>query len=204
MRSSSIIENAIEKKDVTILSNNCAGGILYHQLGMKFNSPTINLFLKTNDFLELVKNLREYEHCELIEDVSTQEAYPVGILKGENLKPIKIKFIHYQSFNEAKQKWIERYKRINYDNICIIMETGISTTDKVKNEFQKLPYDKKVIIVDEEDGLYPEAFFVDIYKQDYSWGKLLFQDTYYGKGQYLNLDRFDYVEFLNSGVIQSA
>lgn len=30
--------------DVTIISTNCTGGILYHDLGLEFKSPTVNLF----------------------------------------------------------------------------------------------------------------------------------------------------------------
>ena len=36
----------LKNNNITILSNNCLAGILYHDFQMKFNSPTINLFLK--------------------------------------------------------------------------------------------------------------------------------------------------------------
>ena len=35
----------LKNKDFTIFSCNCTGGVLYHDLGMKFLSPTINLYM---------------------------------------------------------------------------------------------------------------------------------------------------------------
>ena len=48
-----ILRGRIEKKnrrllknrDIPIISANCVGGVIYHDLGLAFNSPTINLFL---------------------------------------------------------------------------------------------------------------------------------------------------------------
>ena len=37
------------------------------------------------------------------------------------LDDIEIHFNHYISFEEAKNKWDERKRRINYDNIYIVM-----------------------------------------------------------------------------------
>ena len=44
----------------TIISSNCNGGIIYHDLGLPFNSPTINLSMDTDDFIKLVSNLKYY------------------------------------------------------------------------------------------------------------------------------------------------
>ncbi len=194
----------LKNRNITILSNNCTAGVIYHKLKLKFLSTTINLQIDNEDFLELVQHLCEYENSSLIEGVSSKAPYPIGILEGGDLKNIKIKFMHYKSFEEAKEKWFERYKRINYDNICIIMETGITTTGTIKDIFHQLPFHKKVIFVNEKDASYPESYFVDIYGADYVYGKLLFRDMCHGIGQYLYLDRFDYVNFLNSGEITSA
>lgn len=36
--------------DISIICNNCLGGFLYHDYKMKFNSPTINLFINAYDY----------------------------------------------------------------------------------------------------------------------------------------------------------
>lgn len=194
----------LKSGEVTILSNNCAAGVIYHRLKLKFKSPTINLSIDKEDFFEFIQHLHEYGKCSMIEDTSSKEPYPVGILGGDGLKNIRLNFMHYKSFEQAKEKWFERYKRINYNNICIVMETGIATTREIKESFQRLPFDKKVMFINELDLSFPEGFFVDIYNEDYVYGKLFFRDLENGIGQYLNIDRFDYVAFLNHGKIKSA
>ena len=38
--------------DFTLIARDCIGGILYHQLGLKFLTPTINLFLTPKSVLK--------------------------------------------------------------------------------------------------------------------------------------------------------
>ena len=47
---------ALTNKDFTIICNNCNGGTLTHDLGMRFNSPTVNLFFSSYDFFDFVEN----------------------------------------------------------------------------------------------------------------------------------------------------
>ena len=115
---------------MTIISNNCSGAYLYHDLGLKFNSPTINLQILPQEYTKFCKNLKDYMSMEVQEykDFSKvhQEQmfhllggnnpyFPVGIL-GD----IAILFQHYKTFEEAKEKWDERKQRIDYDNLKYI------------------------------------------------------------------------------------
>lgn len=52
-------------QDVTILSNNCLGGVICHELGLRFLSPTINLWMTPSDFIKYCANLRHYSACKL-------------------------------------------------------------------------------------------------------------------------------------------
>lgn len=44
---------AVQESKVSIISDNCWGGITYHSLGLEFLSPFINLFLESEDYLRL-------------------------------------------------------------------------------------------------------------------------------------------------------
>lgn len=47
----------LKNRDITIISANCVGGVIYHDLGLAFNSPTINLFFNVNINLGLLENV---------------------------------------------------------------------------------------------------------------------------------------------------
>lgn len=108
-------QKKIKNKDFSILCSTCIGGVIYHRLGMKFLSPTINLWIDNKDFIKMCCDLKYYMNLTL-EKVDSEYSFPVGCLGGE----IKIYFNHYKTFEEAEEKWIERKNRINYNNLYVI------------------------------------------------------------------------------------
>ncbi len=95
---------------------NCIGGEMYHDLGMQFTSPTINLFFRADDFIKIAEHPKEYlmQKLEFIEETET---YPVAMLKDA-----KVHFLHYKTSAEAAGKWYERIERIDFDNLYIIAD----------------------------------------------------------------------------------
>lgn len=129
------------KNPPSIISRHCWGGLLLNQLGLKFNTPFINLFLFDEDFNKLARNFDYYINQELQFEKEEYEHilkrnYPVG-----RLDDVLIYFNHYTSFQEAKRKWDERKERINFDNL--FFET---TTEDINLalEFDSLPLDHKL------------------------------------------------------------
>lgn len=113
------LQEQLDNENFTIISSTCVGGKIYHDLGLRFTSPTINLWIGAKDFLKFVKDLKYYlEDCELSEIKDSNEENPVGIL-GEGNKKVTIHFTHYPNFKIAKEKWNSRKKRVNYDKIYI-------------------------------------------------------------------------------------
>jgi uncharacterized protein (DUF1919 family) len=129
-----IYEKKLRKKlkndEFSILCPNCIGGIIYNRLGKKFLSPTINLCFSSKDFLKFILDLENYLSKEL-KFIESEYDYPVALL-GD----IEIKFNHYNSQIEALEAWNRRKKRINYDNLFIIMydRGGITREDILKLE----------------------------------------------------------------------
>ena len=56
----------LHTKNFTIITNNCAGGVIYSALGCEFNSPFINMLIEPNDFVRLCNNIYEYLNAPLL------------------------------------------------------------------------------------------------------------------------------------------
>lgn len=137
----------LKNKDFSLISSNCNGGWILHELGLEFNSPFVNLFITASDYIKLLSDLEIYLNTELIflekgkgTKLYPNLNYPVGILKD-----IYIYFMHYQSEEEAYQAWNRRVKRIRWDNLFIIMTDRSFCTYDDLVAFDELPYKNKVV-----------------------------------------------------------
>lgn len=189
----------LKNNEITLITNNCVGGVICHDLHLRFNSPTVNLFFTNNDFITFCMYLDEYIACDVHEVMEHDKKYPVGVLSGSK-GDVMIYFMHYNSFQEAKFKWDERKKRINFHKIFIIMESQRDSEDNLIR-FNDIPYDNKVIITDGVISSIKSSFPIknNFYGSNYRSGKLL-EYPNYGLKRYLN--EFDYVYFFNTGKIR--
>lgn len=180
----------------SIICQNCIGGVIYHNLGLPFLSPTINLWMEEKDFYRFAANLKHYLSLEL-QFVSGIDNTPTAWC-GD----ILIHFNHYRSEEEAASKWYERRQRVNYDNLFFIcsdrwsaskvlqpMEEDIRSLAEVEargrcvfavKEYEGLNYIYHLRKDPDDDCVYP--FMVDKYEKLPFW-KWEFQ--------------FDYVKWLN-------
>ncbi|WP_249109981.1 DUF1919 domain-containing protein [Prevotella sp. oral taxon 475] len=127
----------------TIICNNCVGGVILHDLGLRFNTPTINtLFLCFEDFLYFVEHLEEFSKLDVHELKQTENVFPVGI-QEYNGRIIKIGFVHYASFDEGRAVWMKRMKRANLNNTFIVYESR-TIKDKELKAFSSIKYPKLV------------------------------------------------------------
>ncbi|MBO7467833.1 MAG: DUF1919 domain-containing protein [Bacteroidaceae bacterium] len=189
------IRKRLKNKSFSILAPTCIAGVIYHELGQQFLSPTINLWMYDKDFLRFVHNLRHYLNSKLrfvqgIDDTPTAW-----------LDDILIHFNHYHSEEEAATKWYERAKRVNYDNLFIIMadqpDGGVITHEDMLS-LKEIPCKGKIVfsVKDYDDVPYivhlpkdPQKDCVNMYMFDktkilqrYRWEK-----------------EWDYVKWLNQG-----
>lgn len=183
----------LKNPDVSIISMNCTGGILYHDLGLRFNSPTINLYFPAEDFIKFCENMPYY----LSLDQMTECLDPV--IKGSRIYPvaylgdIKLFLVHYASVPEAQQKWNERKSRIQSDNIVIIATDRDGMTKELKNRFEKLPY-PKVMFIHKPDEQHPNCFYLPGYENETSVGIITDPAGWQG---FRPIDQFDYVSLFN-------
>ena len=72
--------NYDELSDVSIFAANCIGGELYYLLGLKFQSPLINISINRDQFIVLCANLKEYLSQPI--SVSMRDGMCVGKIGG--------------------------------------------------------------------------------------------------------------------------
>ena len=84
-----------------------------------------------------------------------KQKYP-GFMLGD----VEVKMLHYidrDCVNTAKRKWTERLRKINWDNLLVMMSTN---EPAVLDEFDQLPFDKKICTVPFKSDI-PSAFYID-------------------------------------------
>ena len=190
----------LKNKDISLICSNCTGGIIYHWLGLKFNSPFINLYMTGEEYIKALENWKEFLDAEIVEDTSADETYPVGI----GYSGIKIHFMHYVTFDEALKKWNQRKVRIKSDNIAF-MFTNYAGGYTLLERFDRLPFQHKVVFTDEKypdikSAVYLKGFkrFCKLYRKFKKNGVpniWMTQNLITGKRF---IDQFDYVSWFNS------
>ena len=117
----------------TLIANNCIGGSILHDLGLRFNTPTINLQILPREYIKFCKDFRHYMETEITEckqsELSDVHKYdlinmfghvPVNEFPYGLCDDILICFQHYETFEEAKAAWDRRKARVDYNHIGFI------------------------------------------------------------------------------------
>ena len=165
----------------------------YEYFGLPKLTPTVGSFLFPKDYLKLISNLHHYMNCPL-EIINVKESNyadnldkniscPVGVVDD-----VEIFFLHYLNAEIAKEKWLRRVKRINYDNLIFKFSfmNGCTEEDIVCFDEMKLPGKKLAFVKDK--NLINEC---NVYYPGFENEKQLLNDTFY-------LDKyFDLIAFIN-------
>ncbi len=131
----------LKNHKISLLSNNCNGACILHDLGIQLDSPFVNLWLFPEDFIKYCEDIDHYQTFEL-EFIDEWGGYKYPLAK---LDDITIHFMHYHTEEEAKQKWIERSKRIKKENIFILVTERDGLTQEQMKRLNKLPYPKAIL-----------------------------------------------------------
>lgn len=181
----------------TILCSNCIGGILYNRLGEHFNSPTVNLRLSNKDFCNFLQHFDYYINQDVTDNGLDKDKNPTGIIfgNGKDIPNIVIFFVHFKDFQDGRNKWNERKKRIRRDNLYIMMydADGVTTEDLKKVEDFKC--NNKVIFTPNKDLDVDWSFYINAknntgYLPEFYLLRNMFGNTRVER-------KFDFVSFLN-------
>lgn len=195
LRDRIIIQNykqQLQNQTPCIISSNCIGGIIYHDLQLPFLSPTINLFFYPQDYLKFIGKLKYYLSINLLPSKSVNGTeYPVGLLDD-----IEVHFLHYKDFKDAAIQWQKRVNRVDFDNLFFIMTDQNGCTYEQIKYFDTLQYKNKVIFTHKSYPEFNSAFYIKDFENNNEVGNLINIKKYSLKRYF---EDFDYVSFFNGG-----
>lgn len=138
----------------SIISNNCWGGFVSHYFGLPYNSPFAGLFLFAPDYITMLGDLQGYlrndldfidpsksKYSETLLDWKILGKYPVAML-GD----LEVHFLHYNSPEESRDKWVRRVERINYNNLIYKFCDRDLSTPSLIQKFDSLPFARKICL----------------------------------------------------------
>lgn len=182
---------AIKNKSATFLCPNCIGGLLFHDLGLQFRSPTVNTMMLQTDFVKFVLDLEGYLKKKLEFFHHPELNCPCA-----RLGDITIHFTHYHSQQEAEQKWKERCKRIDKDNLFIFLSErdGLSKEDFLR--LRNVRARGLVIFTANHYADLPYTLYIKKYRKDGVVGNILSMSYLNGQREYEKY--FDFVKWFNN------
>ena len=185
------LKSRLQNHGMTVISANCVGAFILHDLNEPFNSPFVNLYLSPNDFVRYLQNIEFYQQQSLT-FIQSEKPYPVA-----KLADLKVHFMHYRNSQEAEQKWLARSARMNLDNLFIMMTDkddaqGIAYEDLAA--FDQLPFKNKVVFTRKPYPEFKSAFYIKGFEKQNQVGDLF---TFSGWNGVKYYDQFDYVAWFN-------
>lgn len=135
----------LKTQSVSLISQNCIAGVFYHDMGLQFQSPTINLFFPEPDFIRFVTNIDYYLSLPI--QMNWDETYPIGCLED-----VRIHFMHYSTCREAHDAWERRKARIAPDRIVIVCTDMEGFGDSEYACWQEIQFPKVLFSATERDS----------------------------------------------------
>ena len=189
------MRRALKNTNFTLLAPNCLAGILLHDLGLRFMTPTVNLMMTQTDFLQFTLHLREYIREELRFVDLPDENCPCAYLGGENLPSVTIIFTHYRTAEEAKAKWLDRITRINFDNIFVLLEERDGITEDDLHKLSLLNVRGVVAFTCNQYDAIPYTVYLEKYHSAGEVGNILKKNHLTGSREYEKY--FDFIQWFN-------
>lgn len=189
------MKESLKKESITFLTPNCIGGILFHDLGLKFMSPTVNLMMSQTDFLKFVKNLDAYLNGKFTYFKHQEYECPCAYLVAEGLPRITVHFTHYKTREEAENKWNSRKLRIDKNNIFIFIEERDGITAEELRSLSSLKVRGIVAFTYNEYPDIPYAVYLEEYHKEGEVGNILKRNYFDDSREYEKY--FDFVKWFN-------
>lgn len=178
----------------TIISNNCWGGVVYDNLGLQKKSPTVGCYFFADDYVKFLHNLKYYLSLEII-IIDAKDSRHAEVLSQKNqldipvgvLDDVEIMFLHYKDPIVAKETWMRRCKRVNWDNIIYKFSYMNGCNDTILSEFEVIKGVKKICFVERNHPEYKDTVLMPFVVN----GQVADDTSYWNR-------HFDIVGFINA------
>lgn len=178
---------------LSVFSSNCVGGCMLHDVGARFNSPFVNLYMNAADYLAFLSAPAKYSALPM-QEIPSDTAYPVAAW-GD----LTVHFVHYKTFDEAAVAFQRRLERVNYDNLFVLFVERDGCTYEDLQRFDALPYAHKVVFTHRPYADIASAVYIEGFETEACLGNVMHWDRRLGRKIY---DRFPFVRWLNGEPVQ--
>lgn len=163
----------LQNRSFSVFANNCAAGFIYQDAGLPYLSPTVGLFFHSPCFIKLLKNFSVVNH-KLRFVISSKYPsanksrektginYPIAIIGDD----IEIHFLHYQSNEEAEEKWTRRLSKMDHNNLLFLFSVRELATDQHVKDFLALPFSNKLCFAAKNYGLTQNLIYFKEYEKE--------------------------------------
>lgn len=145
----------LKDKDISIITNNCLGGKLAHDFGLPLNSPVVNMQMTPEDFVKFCARQDEYLEQEFVEADNINGTCKLTFKKvggGDIDFPVAmigdiyLYLQHYDNFQDAKEAWERRKKRIKEKRFYVLV-TKLQGNETAIEQFDRIPADNKLVLL---------------------------------------------------------
>ena len=168
----------------------------YHDLGLQFHSPTINLKIVPDEFVEFVEHIEYYLQQEVLECFDITSPYPVGMIPYKDGKGNIHIYVHYKTFADGVRKWKERAQRVDLKNIVVSLTARDGCEESTLQRFENLPYKQRICYTNEPHPEFPHCKYARLDNDKPLVGYISDMVNIFGKRAF-ECNSFDYVEFIN-------
>lgn len=133
----------------SLLCNNCTGGVILHELGLRFDTPTINTWIPDEDFLRFAENIAFYKKQQ-VKILPNQKDYVLACL-GD----VHVHFMHETDPEKAICDWNRRVSRLDEENLYCLFVADQNTADEIVQAVSQLPLPHVCVLTEKE---YPSSF----------------------------------------------
>ncbi len=183
----------LKNHEFSLIASNCYGGVMLHDLGLPFNSPFINLWVKPSDFLKFCEKMDYYLSLELSFTKIEGIGYPVGVLDD-----ICLFFQHYSTEEQAELAWNNRKQRIIWDNLFVLFTDRDGCTYQELLQFDRLSIKNKAVLTHIPYKEISSSHYIPGFENESSVGHLnRFKKRFSYRKYY---DSFDYVSWFNGKI----